>query len=225
MPRKRETQGTAYKHRGTAKRHVGALKSRKLHKPKSRICSFIAHDRVSALRRNRSTLPERKVERMISEASFIDLALRSWKANIDRADIFFDALSEEELQREVAPGKNRLIYLWGHLTAVNDRMVAILGLGDRLHPELDAMFVSNPDKTVHLTLSPEKLKHLWDEVNERLWAAFCKLSPSDWMQKHAAVSEEDFVREPHRNRFSVLLGRTAHLAYHLGQAVLAKRES
>jgi len=103
-------------------------------------------------------------------------------------------------------------------------MVGILGLGDRLHPELDAMFVSNPDKTVHLKLSPEKLKHLWDEVNERLWMAFCKLSPSDWMQKHAAVSEEDFVREPHRNRFSILLGRTAHLAYHLGQAVLAKRE-
>ena len=105
---------------------------------------------------------------MISDASFIDLALRSWKANIDRAGTFFDVLSEEELQREVAPGKNRLIYLWGHLTAVNDRMVAILGLGDRLHPELDAMFVSNPDKTVQLTLSPEKLKHSWDEVNQRL---------------------------------------------------------
>ena len=105
---------------------------------------------------------------MISEASFIDLALRSWKANIDRADTFFGALCEEELQKEVAPGKNRLIYVWGHLTAVNDGMVAILGLGDRLHPELDAMFVSNPDKTVHLKLSPEKLKHLWDEVNQRL---------------------------------------------------------
>jgi len=162
---------------------------------------------------------------MISEASFIDLALRSWKANIDRAGTFFGALSQEELQREVAPGKNRLIYLWGHLTAVNDRMVAVLGFGERLHPELDAMFVSNPDKTVHLTLSPEKLKHIWDEVNERLWAGFCKLSPSDWLQKHAAVSDEDFVREPHRNRFTVLLGRTAHLAYHFGQAVLAKRES
>ena len=162
---------------------------------------------------------------MISEASFIDLALRSWKANIDRAGTFFGALSQEELQREVAPGKNRLIYLWGHLTAVNDRMVAVLGFGERLHLELDAMFVSNPDKTVHLTLSPERLKHIWDEVNERLWAGFCKLSPSDWLQKHTAVSEEDFVREPHRNRFAVLLGRTAHLAYHFGQAALAKRGS
>jgi hypothetical protein len=162
---------------------------------------------------------------MISEASFIDLALRSWKANVDRAGTFFGALSQEELQRNVAPGKNRLIYLWGHLAAINDRMVAILGFGERLHPELDAMFVSNPDKTVDLTLSPEKLKYIWDEVNERLWTRICNLSPSEWLEKHTAVSNEEFIREPHRNRFAVLLGRTAHLAYHFGQAVLAKRES
>jgi hypothetical protein len=162
---------------------------------------------------------------MISEASFIDVALRSWKNNVDRAGTFFGDLSQEELQREIAPGKNRLIYLWGHLAAVNDRMVAILGFGERLHPELDAMFVSNPDKTVVLTLSPEKLKHTWDEVNERLWSGIRNLSPSEWLEKHTAVSDADFIREPHRNRFAVLLGRTAHLAYHVGQAVLAKPES
>lgn len=31
--------------------------------------------------------------------------------------------------------------------------------------------------------------------------------------------------EPHRNRFTVLLSRTAHLAYHLGQAALAKEKA
>jgi hypothetical protein len=50
---------------------------------------------------------------MISEASFIDVALRSWKSNVDRAGAFFGALSTEELQKEIAPGKNRLIYIWG----------------------------------------------------------------------------------------------------------------
>jgi len=162
---------------------------------------------------------------MRSEALFVDAALRSWKSNVDRAGTFFGALSQEELQKEIAPGKNRLIYLWGHLAAVNDRMVAILGVGERLHPELDATFISNPDKTVDLTLSPEKLKHIWDEVNERLWAGISNLSPSEWVEKHTAVSDADFMREPHRNRFAVLLGRTTHLAYHLGQAVLAKQES
>ena len=51
--------------------------------------------------------------------------------------------------------------------------------------------------------------------------AFSKLE-SEWLQKHTSVSEEDFLREPHRNRFTILLGRTGHVAYHLGQAILAK---
>jgi hypothetical protein len=162
---------------------------------------------------------------MISGVSFVDVALRSWKSNIDRADTFFAALSPEELQKEIAPGKNRLVYIWGHLAAVSDRMLAILGLCERLHPELDAMFLSNPDKMVELTLSPEKLKHIWDEINERLWTGISKLSPSEWLEKHTAVSDADFSREPYRNRFGILLSRTTHLAYHLGQAVLAKQES
>jgi hypothetical protein len=159
---------------------------------------------------------------MTAENSFTDLALRNWKANIHRADAFFGELSEEQLQEAIAPGRNRLIYLWGHLTAVNDALLPFLGLGERLHPELDAIFVSNPDRALPNTLSGKELKRIWDGTNDALWAAFSKLSPSEWLQKHTAVSEEDFLREPHRNRFTILLGRTGHLAYHLGQAILGK---
>ena len=162
---------------------------------------------------------------MISEALFIDAARRSWKSNVDRAGTFFCALSPEELQKEIAPGKNRLVYIWGHLAAVNDRMLAILGFGERLHPGLDEIFVSNPDKARELTLSSEELKNIWDEINERLWTGISSLSPAEWLEKHTAVSDADFSCEPHRNRYAVLLGRTAHLSYHRGQAVLARQES
>ncbi len=134
----------------------------------------------------------------------------------------FTRLSEEQLLQEIAPGKNRLIYLWGHLTAVNDALIPLLGFGERLHPELDAMFVSNPDRFLTQTLSGKELRQIWDEINESLWTAFSTLSASEWLQKHASVSEEDFAREPHRNRFAVLLSRTEHIAYHLGQAALAE---
>jgi hypothetical protein len=70
--------------------------------------------------------------------------------------------------------------------------------------------------------SAESLKTAWQGINQKLWGGFAKLSPSDWTKRHTAVSEEDFEREPHRNRFAVLLGRTAHLAYRLGQATLAR---
>jgi hypothetical protein len=84
------------------------------------------------------------------------------------------------------------------------------------------MFTSNPDKSVPLTVSGQSLKTAWQEINQKLWDGFSKFSASDWAQRHTAVSEEDFEREPHRNRFTVLLGRTAHLAYHVGQATLAR---
>src|SRR5258707_12640232 len=162
---------------------------------------------------------------MTTESSFIDSALRGWKSNIERADQFFSALSEDQLLKEIAPGKNRVIYLWGHLTAVNDALLPLLGFGKRLHPEFDTIFVSNPDKSVHVTVSGKELKRIWDEINESLWTGFSKLSASEWLHKHSAVSDEDFVREPHRNRFTILLGRTGHLAYHFGQAILAERRS
>ena len=160
---------------------------------------------------------------MTFEASLIDSALRNWRSNIDRVGKLFGDLSEEQLRQEVAPGKNRLIYLWGHLTAFNDALIPLLGFGSRIRPELDLMFVSNPDRTVTTILSGGELKNIWQETSQILWTGFSKLSAADWLQKHGAVSEEDFLREPHRNRFTVLLGRTAHIAYHLGQAKLSER--
>jgi hypothetical protein len=159
---------------------------------------------------------------MTTEKSLIDAALRAWKSNVERADKLFEALSLGQLEQEVAPGKNRLIYLWGHLTAVNDALLPLLDIGERLHPEFDGMFVLNPDKSVRLTVSGQALKSAWQEINQKLWDGFSKFSASDWAQRHTAVSQEDFEREPHRNRFAVLLGRTAHLAYHVGQATLAR---
>jgi hypothetical protein len=159
---------------------------------------------------------------MTTDASLIDVALRGWKTNIDRAGKLFGSLSEKELQEEIAPGKNRRIYLWGHLTSINDALIPLLGFGERMHPELDSVFVSSPDRSAPDSISATDLKRYWEEINARLLTEFAKLSPAQWAQKHASVSEEDFGREPHRNRFAILLGRTSHLAYHLGQANLAK---
>jgi len=163
---------------------------------------------------------------MTLETSLIVSALRNWRSNVDRAGKLFGNLSQEQLLQEVAPGKNRVIYLWGHLTASNDALIPLLGLGARIHPELDLMFVSNPDRTVPTVptiLLGEDLKIIWQETTQILWTGFSKLSVADWLQKHGAVSEEDFLREPHRNRFTILLARTAHIAYHLGQAKLSER--
>jgi hypothetical protein len=116
---------------------------------------------------------------MTTEKSLIDAALRAWKSNVERADKLFEALSLGQLEQEVAPGKNRLIYLWGHLTAVNDALLPLLDIGERLHPEFDGMFVLNPDKSVRLTVSGQALKSAWQEINQKLWDGFSKFSASD----------------------------------------------
>ncbi len=155
------------------------------------------------------------------ESQLVESTLRTWQQGVDRATKLFGGLDETGLQREVAPGKNRLIYLYGHLAAVSDAMFAQLRLGERLHPEFDALFLKAPDKTVELP-SGAVVKAAWEEVHGRLKVEMAKLSPAEWVERHAVVSEEDFAKEPHRNRFTMLLGRTAHLGFHLGQAVLAR---
>src|ERR1700686_5429210 len=156
---------------------------------------------------------------MGNDGSYVALALKVWKAQIDRADKLFGGLSSEGVLREIAPGKNRLLYLWGHLTAIHDAMLPLLGMGERLHPEVDVAF-SNPDKSQAAMPSHEQVRQAWTTVNGELLKGFEKMSWSDWVQRHNAVSEEDFAKDTSRNRFAILLSRTNHLSYHLGQAVL-----
>jgi hypothetical protein len=160
---------------------------------------------------------------MTKEALLISGTLNAWAANIERADRLFSSLTPRQLDTEVAPGKNRFIYLWGHLTAVHDAMLPLLGFGPRLHAELDAKFISKPDKSEPDMPSAAEIRNSWYEVNGKLRDGFAKLSATEWLQKHAAVSEEDFAREPLRNRFAILLSRTNHLSYHLGQTALGPK--
>jgi uncharacterized damage-inducible protein DinB len=149
-------------------------------------------------------------------------AFNSWKLIISRLDKALEDLTDDELQRQVAPGKNRVFYLLGHLTAVHDRMFSLLDLGERLHPELDDAYITNSDRVLADPLSATELRRAWAEVNKKLTAAFAEFTLQDWLKKHAAVSNEDFAKDPSRNRLAIVMNRTNHASYHSGQARLAK---
>lgn len=150
-------------------------------------------------------------------------ALNSWKLVIGRFEKHLDMITDEDLQRQVAPGRNRLFYLLGHLTAVHDRMFPLLGLGERLYPGLDTPYITNPDRAVTDPISAANLRKAWTEVNSKLTVAFERFTPQDWLQKHTAVSDEDFAKDPTRNRLAVVMSRTNHVSFHFGQAALAKQ--
>lgn len=155
--------------------------------------------------------------------TFVQMALKAWNIHVNRLDKFFDGLSDEALLYEVAPGRNRVIYLIGHLIASNDTMVGLFGLGQRKYAHLDEAFLTNPDKSTLTMPEPAVLKRMWKESNAELTAHFSKMLPEDWFSKHSAMTEEDFEKEPGRNKLSVLINRTNHMAYHLGQLVLLKQ--
>lgn len=159
---------------------------------------------------------------MTSEQLMIQSALTNWKLTIQRSGKIFSELTDEQFYREIAPGKNRVIYLLGHLTAIHDAMLDLLGLGVRKHPELDRIFISSPDRAIENLPSIADLKRYWSEVNETLSEGFQTLSAVQWLQRHTAMSDEDYSRDPTRNRFTVLLNRTNHAGYHLGQLTLAR---
>jgi hypothetical protein len=151
----------------------------------------------------------------------VQMAINSWRLVLERANKAFSSLTDDQLVKEVAPGKNRVIYLWGHLTAAHDAMFPILGLGERLHPELDAIFISSPDKSGAQLPAVGELRKYWSEVNSKLLSQFATLSENEWLQRHCSMSDEEYAKDPTRNRLAVLLSRTNHLSYHLGQITLA----
>ena len=153
----------------------------------------------------------------------VQLALDQWNNQIKRATKLFEDLTDDQLQQEVAPGRNTGVYLLGHLAAVHDGMLPLLNFGERLHPELENIFLTNPDKSALEKPAISLLRKYWKEVDAALSSHFSKLTTDEWYQKHNAISEEDFKKEPNRNRLNVLLNRTGHVAYHLGQLAFLKK--
>ena len=60
------------------------------------------------------------------------LALNAWQTQLDRTTKLFESLSDEQLQKQVAPNRNTGVYLLGHLIAVHDAMLPLLGFGNQI---------------------------------------------------------------------------------------------
>ena len=156
---------------------------------------------------------------MNSDQLLVKMVFDRWYALIKQFDTALDSLSDEAMQKEIAPGKNRGIYLLGHLIAVHDDMLGLLDFGDKIFPAINAVFKA-PDRSATEIPSAKELRGYWKKMNETLTQHFNSMQPAEWFQKHTAVSAEDFIKEPHRNKLNIIITRTSHLSWHLGQFVL-----
>jgi len=153
---------------------------------------------------------------------FSDMALKSWNVEVNRANKLLNSFRHEDLQKEVSPGRNRVIYLLGHLIAANDSMLSLFGLGDRMYAHFDEPFLKASDKSGQEMPTAEQLMQDWNHSVTALNEGFAKLSPDDWFGRHNSMTDEDLAKDPGRNKLSVLMNRTSHMAYHLGQIALAQ---
>jgi hypothetical protein len=157
---------------------------------------------------------------MQTENLMIQSVLSNWRLTITRLSALFGSLSQTEFFEEIAPGRNRIVYVLGHLTAVHDSTLEVLGFGTRNHPQLDEVFIKNPDRVREALPSVADLVSFWEQVNQRLYEGMESLSPKQWVGRHRAVSDEDFDENPTRSCLTVALNRTNHASYHLGQLML-----
>ncbi len=153
----------------------------------------------------------------------IKMVVDGWNGQLARATKLFNELTDEQIENETATGRNTGTYLLGHLIAVHDALFPLLGIGEKLYPNLEEVFIKNPDKSGLEKPLIKELRNYWNEVNDKMQKQFSQFTVDEWLQKHTAVSEEDFSKEPHRNRLNVLISRTNHLAYHLGQLAYLKK--
>jgi hypothetical protein len=98
----------------------------------------------------------------------------------------------------------------------------MFGLGEPLFPSFPELFSKNPDRTFADIPTIAELRQSWEIVNNTLATHFNNMQITDWLSRHTKVSEEDFAADPLRNKLNVLISRTIHIGYHLGQLILLK---
>jgi hypothetical protein len=151
---------------------------------------------------------------------FIKMVISEWDKQNNNFSRLLSSTTSDQLLKEIAPGKNTGIYLVGHLIAISDAMLPLLAFGEKLFPHLENVFITNPDKSGLQMPSITELKDQLKAVNAELSQHIQSTSPEDWFKRHMAVSDEDFLKEPHRNKLNVIINRTNHMSYHLGQLAL-----
>ncbi|RKR83820.1 DinB family protein [Mucilaginibacter gracilis] len=155
---------------------------------------------------------------------FIKMTIAAWNTQNARLNKLVNTLSNEQLATETAPGRNTGTYLFGHLIAVSDALLPIMGWGEKFYPELETIFLKNPDKSGLEQPSIETLKGYFTTINACIEQHIDTMQVADWFDRHTAVSAADFANEPHRNKLNIMINRTNHTSYHLGQmAYLASK--
>lgn len=152
----------------------------------------------------------------------LDIALLQWDTYLKRMQKTIDSISDENFHKPIVAGGNSPSWVLGHLVDTDDGLLELFGIRGRMFPELHTIYHHERGTNLAGHLSKEDLIIKWKAITGELDKAFKSWSESDWMGRHTAVTEEDYKKEPHRNKLNVMLSRVSHRASHLGQIAMMK---
>src|SRR5258708_29296533 len=113
----------------------------------------------------------------------VKIVLDNWNKQVIAANKLLDSLTDADLEKEVAPSRNRGVYLLGHLTAVNDKMLPLLNFGEAKYPKLYEDFAVKADRAVAEIPSSSELRKYWKNSCNELSKHFSKLTTEEWFSK------------------------------------------
>ena len=150
----------------------------------------------------------------------LDICIRQWDAYNRLMLKTLENISEEDFHKPIVAGGNSPSWLLGHLADTDDALLELFGIRNRLYPNLAKIYHHERDTNQSGHLSKQELITQWQAIIAELDRVIKAYSESDWLARHMVVSEEDFKKEPHRNKLNVMLSRVTHKASHLGQIAL-----
>ena len=150
----------------------------------------------------------------------IEICLLQWTTYNTRMQKMMEALSDEKFNTPIVANGNSPSWIFGHLVDTDDRLLELFGIRSRFFPELGKIYHNERGSNQGGHLSKAELTTRWAAISAELDKAFRSWGERDWMGRHTAVSEEDFKKEPHRNKLNVMLSRVEHKASHLGQVAM-----
>lgn len=141
------------------------------------------------------------------------LSWANWKLNL---------LSEDDLKKEVSPGKNHGIWLLGHLIANEDDFGVFLGKRELAYPVYQNLFAggTKPLPIENYPSVPE-MREKWKELTEKNKKLYCELKDEELNEPHALIEENDFCK----TKQDIIMHWQIHLVYHIGQLGILVRDN
>lgn len=152
----------------------------------------------------------------------LNICLLNWNAQNKRIRKIIDTISDENYSKPIVEGGNTPSWILGHLAEADDALLELMGIGKRLYPDLKTIYHHERGNNQSGHLSRQEVGTRFDAILSQLDGAFDSWTEKEWLSRHTAISDEDFKKEPHRNKLNVLLSRTTHKASHLGQLAMQK---